>query len=97
MAKEIRWSLRANKDRFEIEDYWTNRNKSNAYSLKLDQIFRASVNRLADIPDLGIKTKYPNTRFIIVGDYLIYYRNLPEYIEIVTIWDSRRDPKKLKL
>jgi plasmid stabilization system protein ParE len=36
MVREIRWSLRADQDRQEIEDYWTNRNKSNIYSLKLD-------------------------------------------------------------
>jgi len=36
-------------------------------------------------------------RIKIVGDYLMYYKIENTYIEIIAIWDSRRDPKKFKL
>jgi len=58
MAKEIRWSLRANKNRQEIEDYWTNRNKSTTFSIQLDNSFRSTVNLLAESPEIGTPTKY---------------------------------------
>jgi len=97
MVKEIRWSLRADRDRQSIEEYWINRIKSNSYSLKLDQLFRERVKLLAETPELGISTQFDFVRFIIVGHYLIYYRITTNYIEIITIWDSRRDPQKFKL
>ena len=97
MAKEIRWSSRADNDRQEIEDYWTNRNKSNRYSIELDDSFRDAVNLLSKTPEIGKPTKYSFVRTIIVRDYLIYYRLSDTCIELITIWDSRRDPKKFKL
>jgi toxin YoeB len=97
MVKEIRWSVRPDQDRREIEEYWTNRNKSNSYSLKLDQLFREGVSKVSKTPDLGIPIKFPSIRYKIVRDYLIYYRIDSVYIEVITIWDSRRNPKKFKL
>jgi hypothetical protein len=32
-----------------------------------------------------------------VRNYLIYYQISDSYIDILAIWDSRRDPKKFKL
>jgi len=97
MVKEIRWSLRANQDRLQILEYWVNRNKSNTYSLKLDQLFRKSVELIAEIPELGKPTEFLNVRIKIVRDYLIYYRIKSTCIEIITIWNSRRNPRKLEL
>ena len=97
MVREIRWSLKADKARREIEGYWTNRNKSNTYSLKLDQLFREGVNLISKAPEIGTPTKFPSVRFKIIRDYLVYYRISSEFIEIITIWDSRRNPKKFKL
>jgi plasmid stabilization system protein ParE len=97
MVRQIRWSLRAEQDRREIEDYWTNRNKSNIYSLKLDLLFREGVKLLSKTPELGSATKFPSVRFKIIRDYLVYYRINSDFIEIITIWDSRRNPKKFRL
>lgn len=97
MAKEIRWSLRSLKERQKIGDYWIKRNKSNTYSLKLDQLFRQGVNLLVEAPAIGKPTDFPTVRFIIVRDYLVYYRISDDYVEVITIWDPRRNPKKFKL
>ena len=97
MVREIRWSLRAENDRREIEDYWTNRNRSNIYSLKLDQLFRDGVELLARTPEIGTLTKFSSIRFKVIRDYLVYYRITTQHIEILVIWDSRRNPKKFKL
>ncbi len=53
MAKEIRWSVRADHDRIDIFEYWTKRNKSVAYSIKLNKLFIESLEELIEQPDLG--------------------------------------------
>ncbi len=97
MSKQIKWSIRANQDRLAILEYWIKRNQSNSYSTKLDSLFRENIELLAQIPELGKPTNFPKVRVKIVRDYLIFYRIKNAFLEIVTIWDSRRNPKKLKL
>lgn len=88
--------MRATQDRLEILNYWIKRNQSNFYSTKLDSLFRENIELLAQIPTLGKPTNLPNVRMKIVRDYLIFYRIKDTFLEIVTIWDSRRNPKQLK-
>jgi len=96
MAKEVVWSLRAQKERKEILEYWRLRNKSNSYSKKLNQLFKESVKIITDFPQIGKPTDDLNTRIKIVRDYLIIYEETESQIHILTIWDSRQDPEKLK-
>jgi addiction module RelE/StbE family toxin len=97
MAKKIDWSERARRELFEILAYWSNRNKSKVYSKKLNQLFLEDVERLSETPEIGKPTRFLNVRMIIVRDYLVYYKIHTLYIEIITIWDSRRDPEKFTL
>lgn len=97
MVEKIKWSARAQQDRFEILDYWANRNKSKIYSAKLNQLFLNNIELIAKTPELGKPTKYPLVRIKIVRDYFIYYQINSDYIQIITIWDTRRNPKKFKL
>ena len=97
MFKAIKWSARAVYEWADILDYWTNRNKSNTYSLKLDRIFKEKLDLISKSPETGKLTDFPLVRIKIVRDYLVSYRITPEYIEILTIWDSRRNPAKFKL
>lgn len=96
MVKQVVWSLRAQKERKEILDYWRRRNKSNTYSKKLDLLFRESVRIIKDFPHVGKITDEKSTRIKIVKDYLLIYEETESQILILTIWDSRRDPDKLK-
>ena len=97
MAKKIKWSARAQQERLEILDYWANRNKSKSYSLKLNQLFLDNIELVSNAPELGKPTQYPLVRIKIVRDYLIYYQINSDFIDIVTIWDSRRNPQKFRL
>ena len=49
MAAKVVWSVRARRERFEILEYWANRNKSKTYSRKLYQLFRAGIKKVAEI------------------------------------------------
>ncbi|MGF1638893.1 MAG: type II toxin-antitoxin system RelE/ParE family toxin [Cyclobacteriaceae bacterium] len=95
--KEIRWSLKAIHDKIDILDYWINRNKSKTYSQNLDRLFDTKLSSTAKNPESGKKTDYKNIRIKIVTHYLLFYIIQEKYIEVVRIWDARRNPKNLNL
>lgn len=96
MAKQIIWSKLAHLDRFEILDYWIKRNKSTEYSKKLNGIFEDTTDLLSKHPKIGKQTDVKDIRIKVVRDYLFTYRETKNFIEILTIWDSRQDPEKFE-
>lgn len=96
MAKKIVWSFRAQNDRKEILRYWIKRNKSNEYSKKLNDLFKEAIRLISEYPEIGKITDEGKARIKIVGDYLIIYEVEKEKILLLTIWDSRQNPNKLK-
>lgn len=97
MAKEIVWSARAKEDRRKILEYWQQRNKSIRYSEKLFDLFQLAVNQLRENPAIGKPTSMMEIRAYIIKDYIIFYESTTDHLLIHTIWDSRRDPAKLKI
>jgi toxin YoeB len=95
-SREIRWTLRATHDKLAIYEYWTNRNKSILYAKKLENLFNEAVKVAAIYPTAGIKTAMTDVRIQIIKDYKIVYRIKEDLIEILTIWDTRQNPKNLK-
>ena len=96
MAKRIIWSKRAQNDRKEILNYWTNRNKSKVYSRKLARLFKEAVKLIANYPEIGKPTDQEYIRIKIVRDYFLIYEIDREQIFILTIWDSRQNSEKLE-
>ncbi len=94
MAKPIIWSFRAQQDRKAILEYWIMHNQSNLYSKKLNQIFEDTAELVSRHPNIGKKTDVPEVRIKIIKDYYFTYREDVSHIEILTIWDSRRNPKQ---
>ena len=96
MAKKIIWSRRSQNDRIDILEYWIRRNRSQTYSEKLNKLFKEAVKQIADYPEIGKPSDNKNIRIKVVRDYLILYELKDKQITILTIWDSRQDPEKLK-
>ena len=96
MVKQVIWSLRAQNDKKKILDYWRQRTKSNTYSKKLNELFKESIKIILDFPQIGKVTDDTKARIKIVRDYLIIYEETETQIFILTIWDSRKDPDRLK-
>jgi len=46
---------------------------------------------------MGKSTSLKSIRMYIIKDYLMFYEILESRILILTIWDSRQNPVKLKL
>lgn len=96
MAKQVIWSRKARNDQDEILRYWCERNKSNEYSKKLRALFKAAIKMIATHPKIGRATELLYRRSKVVSNYVILYRETQTQIEILTIRDTRRDPKSLK-
>ncbi len=96
MAKKVIWSLRAQKDKIEIFKYWSERNKSNRYSQKLNQLFKEAIQLLREHPYIGRSTDDDSIRIKIVRDYLLIYEVTETSINILSVWDGRQDPYKLE-
>ena len=97
MARKVIWAPLAQQKRKEILLYWIERNKSKDFSRKLNKLFIQAANLLAKHPNIGQLTDYHQVRVKIVRDYLLFYEYTESTIFILTIWDSRQNPEKLKL
>jgi plasmid stabilization system protein ParE len=60
MAAKIIWSIRAQRERLEILEYWYKRNKSKIYSRKLYQLFKIGIKKVAEMPKTGVPTGNPD-------------------------------------
>lgn len=93
--KQVIWSVRAQQDRIAILEYWIKRNNSKTFSEKLFVLFNQAADLVSDHPKIGKPTNYGNVRFKVVRDYLLFYEDIENRIEILLIWDSRQNPEKL--
>ena len=96
MAKEVIWSFRAQRDRIEILNYWKERNKSKTYSIKLNALFEQTINLISEFPEIGRIVNIRGIRVKTIRDYSIFYFKEENSIEILIIWDNRRDPDVLQ-
>lgn len=98
MAKRIKWSTHAIADRIAVLDYWFQRIGNKNYSRKLiDNSLKEIINKLSEYPKLGRQLDNREERFFVKDSYQIFYLETADSIEILHIWDSRRNPKDLKL
>jgi len=92
--REVKWTLRAAKDKLLIYQYWFDRNESVEYPKQLDKLFNQSMFLTSLFPYSGRETNSKNVRFRLVRNFRLYYRILPDSIEVLSIWDCNMDPKK---
>lgn len=95
MVKRIVWSRKAASEKRSILTYWSKKNGNKTYSRKLNMKFRETLRLISDYNYLGKNTEYKNVRVTVVESYLIFYRSLETQIEIITVFDSRRNPDDL--
>ena len=97
MAGEIIWSPKAKSELIEILEYWVNRNKSNVYSLKLNQLIQEQLIFILESPKIGRKTDIKNVYVKIIIDYLLYYEIEKGNLHVLTIRHGKKNPKTLAL
>jgi len=52
---------------------------------------------VSTFPFSGKTTEIENVRMVIVKNYKLVYRISEELIEVITVWDGRRNPAGLKI
>jgi len=96
-GRKIIWSPIAKRKLYLILEYFTERNQSKTYSLKLYNLIRKELSLLRQNPDIGIRTSFDNVRGLIVLDYTIFYEITNDIIIVQTIWDNRQNPDNLNI
>ena len=91
----IEWTETAERQFFDILEYWINRNKSTRYSEKLSELVWDRTNFIASNPYASPKTTFARTNKAAIGHYSIFYKVTDTKILIMAFWDNRQDPKKL--
>lgn len=97
MAKQIIWTFKAKNELIEILQYWINRNKSTAFSIKLNALIEEQLNMISEFPGSGRNTDLPNVQVKIIHKYLLYYELTDDTLYILTIRHGRKNPKTLRL
>lgn len=96
--REIEWTSRALSDRTNILDYWYERTGSVDYSVKLQELFSATTRLFAKMPEAGREFDQVRTiRFVIINHYRIYYTYTDQKFVVLSIWDTRRNPKSFNI
>ena len=98
MAKSIRWSPEAVADRVQILNYWNIKTGNKRYSIYLDNTFKEIVSSIKKFSKIGrVYHDLPdkNIRYLIKDYYQFFYRETLDSIDILHVWDTRRDPESL--
>lgn len=97
MAKRIIvWSKTAKLELKDIFEYFNFRNKSKTYSLKLNRIIQTELQLLILQPNIGKKTNSIAIRGLIIENYIVFYETNEIHIIILSVWDTRQSPERLK-
>jgi len=66
--------------------------KNPAAARRISQRLLTSIKRLVDQPQMGVTfEELPDTRDLVVGDYIVRYIHIEEEIYILRIWHGRED------
>ncbi|MDO5428492.1 MULTISPECIES: type II toxin-antitoxin system RelE/ParE family toxin [Parabacteroides] len=95
--RKLIWSQSALDDMTGIFDYYNERNKSKAYSAKLLNEFKTVMRLIISSPCMGIKTEEENVRYVISGNYALFYEITSHAIEVLIVWDCRQSLGRLAM
>lgn len=95
--RKIIWSHRARIRLFQILEFYTERNKSKIYSLKLNKEIKKHLAQIQKYPDIGIKSEIESVRGLVFENFIIFYEIESDQIIVHTIWDCRQNPKDLNI
>lgn len=97
MVGEIVWTLRAKEELFEILDYWSERNGTSSYSIKLNNLILANLKKLIKQPKIGKITNIEHVRVQRINKYYLYYEISENNLYVLSIRHVKRNPKTLDL
>lgn len=93
----IIWTSTAKIELKHILEFYNFRNKTKTYSQNLFRKIQSEINLLILYPTIGKKTDIINVRGLIIENHIVYYELNENQIIILSVWDSRQNPDRLKL
>ena len=93
--RKIIWSSLSSCQLKAVLDFYTQKNRSTTYSLKILNEIEELLNALSENEFIGRLTSNKMTRVIPMKVYLIFYEINQNEIKIVSFWDNRQNNKKL--
>ena len=97
MVKKIIWTKKAKRELIEILDYWNNRNKSNRFSIRLNQLVEEQINLISEFPNIARSTDIPNVHVKVIHKYLLFYEIVDDVLYILTFRHGSENPHTLKI
>lgn len=94
VKREVVWTVNAENKLFEILDFFTERNKSDTYSLHLYDRFEKELEGVAYHPGIGIKTSLDQIKGLIMAEYILFYEITEDKVIVLKVWDCRENPEK---
>ncbi len=91
--RNVIWHSKARAEFATILAFFRERNGSNDYSRRLLQGLRRKLEIVRVVPQMGEATGRPDERVMPYENYMVVYRIRPNEIEILAVWDARRDPE----
>ena len=95
--KKIIWGLIADKQLKKALRFHLERTLSTNFSFKLLAEVEHALNLIEQFNDIGTALPKTNFRSISVFMYSIVYEVAEDHISILLFWDTRRNPKTLKI
>lgn len=93
----IVWTSNAKIELKHILEFYNFRNKTKTYSQKLLRKIQSELNLLILQPTIGKKTDIINVRGLVIENFILYYEVNESNIIILSFWDTRQNPDRLKL
>lgn len=103
MAQRIvHWSKQSLEDQREILKYWKDKTGNAKYSNKLLKDFILASRYISKYPYIGKRVEQESARYYTKNDYVIFYEIITDYnnnfkVNILRIWDTRRNPQDLEI
>ena len=94
MAKEIKWTIEAENTFEKVIEYlnaeWTERKVANFINAT-----NKTITYISENPLMFRQSKRQNIHEAVITKHnLLLYRIKPKHIELLTFWDTRKNPKK---
>ena len=96
VERKVIWSPTARAQFSLVINYWKERNLNAQYALKLTDEVSAQIQLIVEFPKIAQAEYTKDIRRITFNNYSIIYKLAPSKIEILSFWDNRQNPAKLK-
>jgi plasmid stabilization system protein ParE len=97
MVKQVIWSTKASKELFDILEFWNSNNLSTTYSKNLYQKIQINIKYISENNFIGKSSDIEGVRVVVISNYLLSYQISEKYIEILSLFDGRRNPEDLSI